>query len=155
MRCGRWAKVAKFCGYALGVGNLVLLALGWPTILTLVLAVLLAPFTLALALKLTAFLACSLVSLGLGDRRERTELLVCAIAGLQPLSAGERYREAILAEVVAAPSDQVRAIRTDLMKNAPRTILAVWVRLPRPLRKLARNAVGSLAVGSLTERPGS
>lgn len=150
MRCGGWAKVAKFGGYALGVATLILLVFGEPTTLTLILVVLLAPFTLALALKLTAFLACSVVSLGLGDSQERTELLVCAIGRLQPPSAGERYREAILAEVGAAPSDQIRAIRTDLMKNAPRTILAAWVRLPRPLRKPVRNAVGSS-----TERPGS
>lgn len=145
MRCGRWAQVAKFCGYALGVGNLVLLVHGGPTILTLVLAVVLAPFTLALALKLTAFLACSVVILALGDRRERTELLVCAIGGLQPPSAGERYRETILAEVSAALSDsgQLWPIRIDLMKSAPRTILTAWVRLPRLRRKLARNAVGS------------
>lgn len=145
MRWGRWAKVAKFCGYALGVGNLVVLAHGGPTILTLVLAVVLAPFTLALALKLTAFLACSVVSLALGDHRERTELLVCAIGGLQPPSAGERYREALLAEVGAALSDsgQLWPIRTDLVKSAPRTILTAWGRLPRPSRKPARNAVGS------------
>jgi hypothetical protein len=54
MRCGRWAKVTKFCLYALGLGNLVLLVLGEPTILPLVLAVVLAPLSLALALKLMA-----------------------------------------------------------------------------------------------------
>ncbi|PZS27976.1 MAG: hypothetical protein DLM61_15640, partial [Pseudonocardiales bacterium] len=58
---GRWMKVAKICGYAVGVGNLILLVLGGLTILTLGLAVVLAPFTLALALKLTAFLACNSV----------------------------------------------------------------------------------------------
>lgn len=150
MRCGRWATVATSGCYALGVGNLILLVSVEPTTLTLILEVSVAPFTLALALKLTAFLACSVVSLALGDRQERTELLVCALGGLQPPSAGERYREAILAEVGAAPPQQVRAIRTDLMKNAPRTILAAWVRLARPLRKPVRNAVVSS-----TERPGS
>jgi hypothetical protein len=130
---GRWLKVAKICGYAVGVGNLILLVLGGPTILTLGVAVVLAPFTLALALKLTAFLACNLVSLALGDCRERTELLVCAVGGLQPPRAGETYREAMLAEVNAAPSPQVRAIRTNLLTTAPRTILAAWAQLPRPL----------------------
>ncbi len=130
---GRWVQAAKAGGYALGVGNLVLLVLGGPTILTLALAVVLAPFTLALALKLTAFLACSVVSLALGDCRERTELLVCAVGALQPPRAGERYREAILAEVSAAPPHQVRAISTNLAQTAPRTILAAWVHLPRPL----------------------
>jgi hypothetical protein len=132
MRCGRWAKVG---GYALGVGNFVLLvAFDGPTILTLGLAIVLAPFTLALALELTAFLACSFVSLALGDRRERAELLVCAVGGLQPPSAGEKYREAMLAELSAAPAYQVRALLTDLVKTAPSTILAAWVHLPRFLR---------------------
>jgi hypothetical protein len=134
MWCGQWVKVAKICGYAVGVGNLILLVLGGPTIVTLGLAVVLAPFTLALALTLTAFLACNVVSLALGDCRERTELLVCAVGGLQPPHAGEKYREAMLAEVNAAPSHLVRAIRTNLAKTAPRTILAAWVRFPRPPR---------------------
>jgi len=128
---GRWVQVAKICGYAVGVGNVILLVLGGPTIWILGLAVVLAPFTLALALKLTAFLACNLVSLALGDCRERTELLVCAVGGLQPPCAGEKYREAMLAEVSAAPSHQVRAIRTNLVTTAPRTILAAWGHLPR------------------------
>ena len=127
-------KVAKICGYAVGVGNLILLVLGGLTIWTLGLAVVLAPFTLALALKVTAFLACNLVSLALGDCRERTELLVCAVGALQPPRAGEKYREAMLAEVSVAPSYQVRAIRTNLVTTAPRTILAAWAPLPRPLR---------------------
>jgi hypothetical protein len=134
MWCGRWVKVAKICADAVGVGNLVLLMLGGPTIWTLGLAVVLAPFTLALALKLTAFLACNLVSLALGDCRERTELLVCAVGGLQPSRAGETYREAMLAEISAAPSHQVRAIRSNLVTTAPRTILAAWAQLPGPLR---------------------
>lgn len=134
MWCGRWMKVAKICGYAVGVGNLILLVLGGLTIWTLGLAVVLAPFTLALALKVTAFLACNLVSLALGDCRERTELLVCAVGALQPPRASEKYREAMLAEVSAAPSYQVRAIRTNLVTTAPRTILAAWAPLPRPLR---------------------
>lgn len=133
MWCGRWVKVAKICGYAVGVGNLIMLVIGGPAILTLGLAVVLAPFTLELALKLTAFLACNLVSLALGDCRERTELLVCAVGGLQPPRAGETYREAMLAEVSDAPYHQVRAIRTNLVATAPRTILAAWAHLPRPL----------------------
>jgi hypothetical protein len=132
---GRWLKVAKICGYAVGVGNLILLVLGGPSILPLGLVVVLAPFTLALALKLTAFLACNLVSLALGDCRERTELLVCAVGGLQPPRAGETYREAMLAEVSDAPPHQVRAIRNNLVTTAPRTILAAWAQLPRPLRR--------------------
>ena len=39
---GRWLKVAKICGYAVGLGNLILLVLGGPTILTLGVAVVLA-----------------------------------------------------------------------------------------------------------------
>jgi hypothetical protein len=132
---GQRVMVAKICGYALGVGNLILLVLGGPTILTIGLAVALAPFTLFLALTLTAFLACNLVSLALGDCRERTELLVCAVARLQPPSAGEKYREAMLAEVSAAPPHLVGTIRTNLAKTAPRTILAAWLHLPRPFRR--------------------
>jgi hypothetical protein len=133
MRRGRWVKVAKICGYVLGLGNIIVLLCGGPTIVTLGLAVVLAPFTLALVLRLTAFLACNFVSLALGDCRERAELLVCAVGGLQPPSAGERYREAMLAEISAAPSHLVGAIRTNLMATAPRTILAAWVYLPRSL----------------------
>ncbi len=138
MRRDRWTKVAKVCSYALGVGNPVLLLLGEPTTLTLGLAVVLAPFTLALVLQLTAFLACNAVSLALGDRRERAELLVCAVSGLQPPSAGEKYREAMLAEISAAQPHQVRAIRINLMHTAARTILAAWVQVPRRLWKRAR-----------------
>ena len=137
MRCGRWAGVAKFCRYALGVVTPFLLFpvyLGAFTTLTLVLAVALSPFTLGWALKLTAFIACSLLSLALGDRRERTELLVCAIGGLQPPDAGEKYGEAMLAEIRAAESHRVRAIGFNLMITAPRTILAEWISLLRPAR---------------------
>lgn len=126
-RRGHWAAVATVCAYAVGVGNLILLSFGEPTTLTLGLAVVLAPFTLALALKLTAFLACSLISLAVDDPRKRAELLVCAIGRLQPPSAGEKYREATLAEISAAPPDVVRAIRINLMKTAPRIILNAWV----------------------------
>ncbi len=147
---GRRAEVAKICAHAVGVGNLVLLVLGEPTTLTLSLAVALAPFTLASALKLTAFVACSMVGLALGDGRERAELLVCAIGGVQPPSEGEKYREAMLAEIRAARPHQVRAIGTNLMKTAPRTILGAWVHLSRLPRERARNAVGSS-----TDRPGS
>jgi hypothetical protein len=139
---GRWVEVAKICAYVLGVGNVVLLVLGEPTTLILGVEVVLAPFTLAVALKLTVFLACSAVSLVLGDRRERVELLVCAIGVLQPPSAGKGYREAMIAEIRAARSHQVRAIGTNLVATAPKTILEAWVRIFRPLRKRARNAVG-------------
>ncbi len=140
---GPRARVAKICAYALGVGNLTLPVLAEPTALTLSLTVVLAPFTLAVALKLTAFLACGLVSVALGDHLERTELLVCVIAGLQPPIEGERYREAILAEVRAAPPHQVRAIRTDLLRNAPRTILAAWARPLRRTRRVSAERAGS------------
>jgi hypothetical protein len=147
---GRRAEAAKICAHAVGVGNLILLVLGEPTTLTLSLAVALTPFTLATALKLTTFVTCNMVSLALGDGRERAELLVCAIGGVQPPSEGEKYREAMLAEIRAAPSHQLRAIGANLMKTAPKTILGAWVRLPRPLRERARNAVGSS-----TGHPGS
>ena len=58
---------------------------------------------------------------------------MCAVGGLQPPRAGETYREAMLAEISAAPSHQVRAIRSNLVTTAPRTILAAWTQLPRPL----------------------
>lgn len=145
---GRRAGVAKICAYAVGVGNLILSVVAEHTTLTLILVVTLAPFTLATALKLTTFLACNTVSFALGDRRERVELLVCAIGGVQPPSAGEKYREAILAEIRAAPSHQVPAFGADLMKTAPRTILAAW--LPSHPPEAGRNAVGSSP-----ERPGS
>jgi hypothetical protein len=134
LRRDQRAKVAKSCGNILGVSNVILLVVGEPTIVNLGLVVVLVPFTLALALKLTIFLACNLVSLALGDCRERTELLVCAVGGLQPPHAGETYREAMLAEVSAAPPHQVRAIRNNLVTTAPRTIFAAWAQLPRPLR---------------------
>lgn len=127
----------------MGVGNLILLIVGEPTAVTLGLAVVFAPFTLATALRLTAFLACSVVSLALGDRQERAEVLVCAISAVQPPNAGEQYREAMLAEIRAAEPEQVGAIRTNLMATAPRTILAAWGRLPRPLWVRARDAVRS------------
>lgn len=150
MRCGKWAKVTKVCGYALGVGNLMLLIVGEPTTLTLILVVILAPFTIIMALNLTTFLSCNIVCVALGDRRERAELLVCAIAGVQPPNAGEEYQETMLAVISAAQSHKVRAIRANLMRTAPGTILAAWVGLSRPLRKPVRNAVGSS-----TDRPGS
>lgn len=134
MRCGRWATAVKTCCYALGVGNIILWVLGGSTVLTLGLAIVLAPFTLAVALKLTAFLACSFVSLALGDCRERAEVLVCVVGGLQPPGAGEKYKEAMLAEISAAPCHQVEAIRTNLAKTAPTTILSAWSYLPRPFR---------------------
>ncbi len=138
MRRGWRVEIAKACGYALGVGNLALLVLAEPTTLTLGMVVVLAPFTLALALKLTAFLACIFVSLALGDPRERADLLVCAVGGLQPPKAGENYREAMLAEIGAAPADQVRAIRANLMRNAASTVLAAWAQLSRRFWKRVR-----------------
>lgn len=147
---GRRVEVAKVCAHAVGVGNFILLVFSEPATLSLSLAVVLAPFTLASALMLTTFLACCMVSLALGDYQERVELLVCAIGGVQPPSAGEKYREAILAEIRAAPAHQMRAIGINLMKTAPRIILGAWVHLPRPLRKPARNTVGSSP-----DRPGS
>jgi len=138
MRCGWRAEVAKTCSYVLGVGNLALLILAEPTTLILGLVVVLAPFTLALALKLTAFLACSFVSLALGDPRERAELLVCAVGRLQPPNSGENYREAMLAEIAAAPADQVRAIRANLMRTAASTVLAAWAQMSRRLWRRAR-----------------
>ena len=131
---GQRIKVVKIGGYAFGVAYLILLVLGGPTIWILGPAVVLVPLTLALVLRLTAFFACGFVSLALGDPRERVELLVCAIGRLQPPSAGEKYREAMLAEVSAAPPHLVRAIRTNLAKTAPRTILATWVHLLRSPR---------------------
>jgi hypothetical protein len=150
MSRGRRIRAAKSCGHILGVGNLIMLVLGEPTTLTLSLAVALAPFTLAMALKLTAFLACGMTSFAIGDRRERAELLVCAVGALQPPSAGDKYREAMLAVIRFAPPDHVRAIATNLLVTAPRTILATWVRIPRPLWERARKAVGPS-----TGRPGS
>lgn len=143
MTRSRRAQIAHSCGHIVGVGNLILLVAGGPTTVTLGVVVVLAPFTLATVLRLTAFLACSLVSLALGDRLERTEVLVCAIGAAQPPSAGEQYREAMLAEIRVAEPDQVRAIRTNLMATAPRTILAAWGRLPKLLWMRARNAVRS------------
>lgn len=141
MRRDRLAKVAKICGYVLGIGNLLLLGLGGPTAVILGLVVVLAPFTLATALKLTAFLACSIVSFALGDHRERAEFLVCAIGGVQPPSQGEQYQEAMLAEIRAAPVPQLPAIRANLVATAPRAIAGAWIRLPKPLWERARKAV--------------
>ena len=139
MRRGLRAKAVKLCGHALGVGNLMMLVFGGSLALTLPLAVVLAPFTLASALMLTVFLACGSVSVALGDRRERAELLVCVIGRLQPRSAGEEYREAMLAEIRAAPSHLVRAIEINLIETAPRTILAAWAYDPRGLWKRDRS----------------
>jgi len=138
MRRGRWTKVAKIGSYALGAANLVLLIFLQATVLSFILTVVLAPFTLALALKVTALLACHAVSFALGDRRERAELLVCAVSGLQPPAAGEKYKEAMLAEISAAPPDLVPAIRTDLVKTAVRVVLAAWAQFGRQLWKRAR-----------------
>jgi hypothetical protein len=138
MERDRRAKVAKSCSRILGVSNLILLVFGGPTTVALGVMIVLVPFTLALALELTAFLACSFVSLALGDRRERAELLVCAIGAVQPSSAGDKYREAMLAEIRDDLADEIiRAVAANLLITAPRTILAAWVRIPRPLWKRA------------------
>ncbi len=138
MRRGQWGELPKVGGYALGVCNLGMLVFAEPTTVSLGLAVVLAPFTLALALHLTAFLACNVVSLALGDRRERAELLVCAVAALQPPSVGEKYQEAMLAEISAVPSHLVPAMRINLLKTATRTVLAAWTQSARRLRKRVR-----------------
>jgi hypothetical protein len=132
-----WRKVARSFGDVVAVANLILLIFAKPTALTLSLVVVLAPLTLALALKLTAVLACHCVSLALGNRRERAEFLVCAIGAVQPPTAGERYREAMLAEIRFAPSNQIRPIANNLLLTALRTILAAWVRIPRLPRRWA------------------
>lgn len=125
---GRRGQVAKIYAYAVGAGNLMLLVFGAPTTVTLGLAVALAPFTLAMALRLTAFLACGVLSLALGDRQDQAELLACAIGAVQPRSAGEEYREAMIAVIRAAKPDDVRKIGTDLLAAAPRTVLEAWGR---------------------------
>ncbi|MBV8540471.1 MAG: hypothetical protein JO063_00205 [Pseudonocardiales bacterium] len=125
---GRRAEVGKICAYAAGAGNLVLLVFGAHTTWTLGLAVVLAPFTLATALHLTTFLACGVLSLVLGNRREQAELLVCAIGAMQPSTAGEEYQETMIAVIRHARPDEARKIRNDLMAAAPRTVLEAWVR---------------------------
>jgi hypothetical protein len=144
------AKVATDCAHILGVGNFIMLAFGRPTAVSLGLAAVLAPFTIATALRSAAFFGCSFVSFAIGDRRERAELLVGAIGAVQPPGAGEQYRETMLAVIHAARPDQVRAIAIDLMVAAFRTILDAWVRIPRPLWERARRAVRAS-----TGRPGS
>lgn len=129
----RRAKAAEICAHAVGVGVLIMLAIADPTALTLSLAVALAPFTLATALRLTTFLACGVLSLALGDRRDRAELVVCAIGAVQPSDEGEQYREAMIAIIRIAPLDQARAIAINLTTTAPRTILGAWGRVLRPL----------------------
>lgn len=131
MRRHQCTKAAKRCGAVVGVANLFLLIFAEPTAVMLGLTVVLAPLTLAVALKVTAFVACNGVSLALGNRLERAELLVCAIGAVQPASAGERYRETMLAEIRAAPADQVLAIANNLLQTAPGTVLAAWARMPR------------------------
>lgn len=142
---GRRMKGAKTCAYAMGLANLILLIFGEPTTLVLLLAVALAPFTLAMALTLTAFLAGSMLSFAMGDRLERAELLACAISTLQPPSEGEEYREAMLAQIRdAGKSDQAWGIEytLDLLKNAPRTIFDAWARILKPFWGRARNVAG-------------
>lgn len=137
MSRSRRIRIAKGCGHILGLANVILLVLGASTTLTLSLAVVLAPFTLAVALKFTTFLACNMTSLAVGDSRERAELLICAIGAVQPPTAGENYQEAMVAEIRAARSHQIRTIASNLMVTAPRTIIGSWIRVPGPLRKWA------------------
>ena len=134
---GRAAK--RICFHALGVGNVMLLVFGDPTTAPVLgLTVVLAPFTIASALTLAALLACGALYFTLGERRERAELLVGVIGGLQPPSKGEKYREAMLAEIRAVPAHLVQAIGINLVQTAPRTILAAWVHFMRGPRKRAR-----------------
>lgn len=145
----RGRRAAIICGHTLGMANLMLLTFGDPTTLAVSLAaVVLAPFTLGSVLSLTALFACASIGFTLADRRERTELLVCVIGGLQPPIEGEKYREAMLAEIRAAPSHLVQAIRMNLIQTAPRIILGAWVHFPTGLRKRARTQRGVRA-----ERP--
>jgi hypothetical protein len=136
---GRRAKAAKSCAHAVGVGNVIMLVLAKPGALILSLAVVLAPFTLAMALRLTAALALGVLSLALIARRDRAELLVCAIGAMQPPSAGEEYRETMIADIRddELTDEILRKIPANLLKTAPRTILAAWVRIPRLLWKRA------------------
>jgi hypothetical protein len=122
----QWMKAAKFCGYFLGAGNLIFLVFGQPTIVGLGVEIALAPFTLALVLGLTSFLACNLLSFVLGDGRERAELLVHAIGALQPPNDSEKYREAMFGEIRAAPSHLIKSLRINLVVTSPRTILIAW-----------------------------
>lgn len=131
---GRRAKAAEICAYAVGVGMLIMLVFAKPTALTLILAVALAPFTLAMALRLTAFLACGVLSLALGDWRDRAVALICVIAALLPPGESEQYQETMIANIrdLAASPELVRKMYINLLKTAPRTILAGWIRIPRP-----------------------
>jgi hypothetical protein len=127
VRRDQGAKVAKSCGHILGVASLILLVFGEPTTVTLGVTVVLAPFTLTMALTMTISLACNVVSFALGDPRERAELLVCAIGAVQPPSAGEKYREAMLADIRDDLADgRILAIAANLVVTAPRTIVAAW-----------------------------
>lgn len=139
----RRAKAAEICAHALGVGVLIMLVLAEPTAVTLSLAVALAPFTLATVLRLTVFLACGVLSLVLGDCRDRAELVACAIGAVQPPGEGEQYRETMIAEIRYEPADEkIPAITVDLLINAPRTIWGAWRRVLRPQGKRARRTQG-------------
>lgn len=125
---------AKICICAAGVGNVLLLAFGAPTALTLSVAVFLAPLTLFMALQLTVFVACGVLSFALGDGRDRAELLVYVISAMFPGGgSGEKYSETMISEVRVAPPEQIWPIALNLTAAAPRTIFDAWVRLPRPL----------------------
>ncbi len=153
----RRARVIRICAHVVGVANLLLLLFADPTTVVLGLSALLAPFTLAMGLQLTAFLACGAVSFALGGHRERAELLVCVISRMQRTGMGERYQESMLAEIHAAPIQLLRAIRTNLVITAPRIILASWTHLPRSLRIVPtalRERVRRM-VGSSSGRPGA
>ncbi|MBV9140794.1 MAG: hypothetical protein JO115_07740 [Pseudonocardiales bacterium] len=134
----RRAKAAKICAYAVGVGMLIMLVLATPTALTLSLAVLLVPFTLAMSLRLTASLACDVLSLMLGDCRDRAELVASAIGAIQPPSEGEQYQETMVNTIrdPDASPELVRKMCIDLLKTAPSTILEAWMRVLRPRRRV-------------------
>lgn len=135
---GRRAKAAEICAYAVGVGVLITLVLAEPTALTLGLAIVLAPFTLAMALQLTAFLAGGMLSFTLSDCRDRAELVACAIGAVQPPGEGEQYQETMVAMIrdPSASLKQVRAMRSNLLITAPRTILEAWMRVLRARRRV-------------------
>ncbi len=88
--------------------------------MSLGMTIVLAPFTLAMALRVTAFLACGVLSLALSDCRDRAELVACAIGAVQPPGEGEQNREAMIAEIRDDLADErISAIVADLLINAP------------------------------------
>jgi len=82
MRRGRWAKVAQICGYALGVGNLILLVFGWPTILALGFAVVLAPWNDPVAIA--DYFGKSFNDDGLTRPVSSTQIVSASVGTIQP-----------------------------------------------------------------------